>query len=77
MCEIQETKFKDFFPKNKNKLHPELSQIKMEGLYFEYVIDYLTDDHFEIVHEEKALQKPNKLTATLKDLIKKLAKPKQ
>lgn len=49
----------------------------MEGLYFEYVIDYLTDDHFEIVREEKALQKPNKLTATLKDLIKKLAKPKQ
>lgn len=49
----------------------------MEGLYFEYVIDYLNDDHFEIVHEEKALQKPNKLTATLKDLIKKLAKPNQ
>lgn len=51
----------------------------MGGLYFEYVVDYLNEhdvkEHKE--QQQKAPQKPNQLTSSLKDLIKKLAKPKQ
>lgn len=50
----------------------------MEGLFFEYVVDYLNEHEAEEKpHKEKAPQKSNKLTASLKDLVKKLAKPKQ
>ena len=50
----------------------------MEGLFFEYVIDYLNeDDHQHKKQQEQAPQKSHQLISSLKDLIKKLAKPKQ
>lgn len=53
----------------------------MGGLYLEYVIDYLQPEEnvesSKRTHAEKPQQKANQLTASLKDLIKKLAKPKQ
>lgn len=51
----------------------------MHGLYAEYVVDFLNEkDHKEVkVRQEKAPQKSIYLASSLKDLIKKLAKPNQ
>lgn len=48
----------------------------MGGLYFEYVVEYLNEKDVE-VHKAKAPQQPHELFVSLKDLMKKLAKPKQ
>lgn len=61
--------------------HSHDNESSMGGLYFEYVIDYLNEHETEEkAHQEKLAktpQKSNKLTSSVKDLIKKFAKHNQ